>query len=80
MGSRESPNMELKIADLDQLLRSRVRIAYRYRVDIESEKINEAIEWCEHNCKGLWNSHSGFAHYVQFENEQDAMLFSLRWK
>ena len=45
--------------------------------------------WCENNCKGQYHhghnwdyltwQHGAKNRMVEFENEQDAIIFSLRW-
>lgn len=73
--------MELKIANLDQILKSRVRVNYRHRLDVDHNDFQKIKEWCEHHCKGDWNSvNSKFACYIQFEHDQDFTFCSLRWK
>jgi hypothetical protein len=38
-------------------------------------------KWCEDNCKGRFYLHPGWTteKFVQFEDEQDAVLFALKW-
>lgn len=38
---------------------------------------NEAWAWLKENCKGACYPSRK---YVEFDNEQDAILFALRWK
>jgi hypothetical protein len=36
-------------------------------------------DWCSKNCDGLWRCETIHAIYWQFELEQEAMMFMLRW-
>lgn len=69
---------------LEQLLATRVRINFRYRVNLspgtDYVKLKEIDEWCRTHCKGPWQSNDKFAVYYQFEDERDATLFTLKWK
>jgi hypothetical protein len=40
-----------------------------------------AIEWCQENCRAAWYQSSGYVDqcFVEFEDDEDAMMFSLRW-
>jgi hypothetical protein len=42
---------------------------------------NEYADWCRANCSGKWDIKKYIGHKItaQFENEQDATLFLLRW-
>jgi hypothetical protein len=39
----------------------------------------EMNRWCEEMCHGAWHSETTFAIYWQFELEQDATMFMLKW-
>ena len=72
-------------ADLDHILITRVRATFRHRVDferIDPRKIDEIKRWCETNCRDIWrfsHSHRASGGYFQFDNDQDVMMFVLKW-
>ena len=71
-----------KIATLDQVLASRVKIYFKHRVNFHKPDIVEFAKmqsWCDRNCKGRWNSNSHYAYYFQFEDEYDATMFMLKY-
>lgn len=69
-----------KIGSLNELLASRARASFRYRVDFDSRvDVNEINAWCEKNCRGLWRKNYTYAVYYQFEDDYDATMFMLRW-
>lgn len=39
------------------------------------------IEWCEQNCKADWHRSPKYVDqtYIEFEDDEDAMMFSLVW-
>ena len=47
--------------------------------NIKIGNVKPMNEWCESNCRGLWRSETYHALYWQFEDEQDATMFMLRW-
>lgn len=71
-----------KVASLSQILASRARATFRYRINFESigyTNLTTMEQWCEENCKGLWRSHNTHALYFQFDDDYDATMFMLRW-
>jgi hypothetical protein len=72
----------MKTATIEEILATRYRVDYRYRVNFDvvgySNK-NLMNQWCEERCRGRWRSETHFALYWQFEDENDAMMFNLRW-
>lgn len=74
--------VKTKIATLGELLATRARAVFPYRVNFQSVllgSIEKMEEWCNQNCKGLWRCHHTHAIYFQFEDEKDATMFMLRW-
>ena len=72
----------VETADIRKILATRARTKFAHRVDfkdLQQSRVDEMTQWCEKNCQGLWNSHNRFAHYFQFDNERDAMLFMLKY-
>lgn len=69
---------------LEQLLSTRQRAYYRHRVNITknitNQQMQEMVVWCEENCNGLWKANNHFCNYFQFEDDKDALMFSLRWQ
>lgn len=69
---------------LEQLMSTRARSEYRYQITIGGPKdirhIADMDLWCSKNCKGKWKVNSVFLCYYQFEEEQDAVMFTLKWK
>lgn len=39
------------------------------------------LEWCEENCKSAWYRSPSYHNqcFIEFENDEDATLFALRW-
>lgn len=71
-----------KVGSLSDILASRSRITYRYRVNFDNiplENIDQMKVWCEKNCKGIWRAETFFALYFQFDDDNDATMFMLRW-
>ena len=71
-----------KIATLNEVLATRVKIEFRYRFDFAEfpyEAFHEAKRWCERNCQGIWHIESTHALYFQFDNDRDATMFMLKW-
>jgi hypothetical protein len=71
-----------KVGSLNDILASRSRITYRYRVNFDNiplDNITRMKEWCEQNCKGIWRAETFFALYFQFDDDNDATMFMLRW-
>ena len=79
-------NEQSTTADLDHILRTRVRATFRHRVDferIDPRKIDEIKRWCETNCRDIWKFNYSYGdiggYYLQFDDDQDAMMFVLKW-
>jgi hypothetical protein len=74
--------VKTKIATLGELLATRARAVFPYRINFQSlgyNNIDQMKEWCETNCNGLWRTETFHAIYWQFENDYDATMFMLRW-
>lgn len=72
----------VETADLRRILATRARTRFPHRIDfrdLSQATIDEMTQWCEKNCKGLWDSHNRFAHYFRFEDDRDAMMFMLKY-
>jgi len=48
---------------------------YESWLDNSAEAV-EIVEWCCDYCKGRWDMNAGIFY---FEDDKDAMLFTLRW-
>lgn len=63
---------------------TRARSVYRHQVTmgsyIDIGKVAEMDVWCSKNCQGKWHVNTAFVCYYQFEEEQDAIMFTLKWK
>ena len=71
-----------KIASLNELLATRSRAVFPYRVNfnnITRNQIEEMATWCINNCKELWREEHYHALYFQFADERDAMMFMLKF-
>lgn len=71
-----------KIASLGELLATRARATFRYRVNFDTvalHNLDVMREWCNENCKDIWRCESYHALYFQFANNYDATMFMLRW-
>ena len=71
-----------KIGSLNDILSTRSRAVFPYRINFESvglDTLTKMKEWCEVNCKSIWRCEQFFAIYFQFENDYDATMFMLRW-
>ena len=74
-----------KISTLDDILATRVKMAWPYRIDFHPDsgvhtQWEPMKQWCEINCKGRWNVEGTHALYFQFDNDRDATMFMLKWK
>lgn len=72
----------LRTGSLQEILATRVRTTYPYRVNFKSLTSEEFInreKWCQSNCKGIWRGHRNFAEYFQFQEDSDAIMFMLKW-
>ena len=73
---------KIKIGSLNEILATRVRTVYPYRVNFDNitrNQIEEMAAWCINNCKDLWREEHYHALYFQFEDDYDATMFMLRW-
>jgi len=71
-----------KVATLNELLATRARAVFPYRVNfnnITHNQIEEMAVWCINNCRGLWREEHHHALYFQFEDDYDAMMFMLKF-
>ena len=71
-----------KIANLREVLATRTRQTFPYRINfnqISIAELDEMKNWCEEKCKGVWRCESYHALYFQFEDDYDAMLFNLKF-
>ena len=71
-----------KVASLNELLATRARAVFPYRVNfnnITHNQIEEMAVWCINNCRGLWREEHYHALYFQFEDDYDAMMFMLKF-
>ena len=71
-----------KVATLSELLATRARAVFPYRVNfnqITVAQVEEMAVWCINNCRGLWREEHHHALYFQFENDYDAMMFMLKF-
>lgn len=71
-----------KVGSLQEIMSSRSRATFRYRVNFESistENIRDMIQWCKENCKDLWRANNNYSSYFQFADDYDATMFMLRW-
>lgn len=72
----------MKLASLNQIMATRSRATFSHRINFNTvgySTLPKMKEWCEENCRGLWRNEQVHAIYWQFEDEQDAMMFMLRW-
>ena len=72
----------MKIATIDDILRTRSRATFPYRINFETigyQNLPQMKDWCEQNCKDLWRVEHTFALYFQFSDERDATMFMLKW-
>jgi len=62
------------------------RVDYDYTDNLvewrrQSLKEWEIRRWCEANCRAAYYFHPGWTNekFIEFEDDQDAVFFSLRW-
>jgi hypothetical protein len=70
------------VGSLNDILSTRARAVFPYRVNFNSISITQVEEmavWCINNCTGLWREEHFHALYFQFENDYDAMMFMLKF-
>jgi hypothetical protein len=71
-----------KVATLGELLATRARATFPYRVNfnnITHTQIEEMAVWCINNCKDLWREEHYHALYFQFADDRDATMFMLKF-
>lgn len=51
------------------------RVLYNAKV----HDFHDLLDWLKENCKGKRYIGQGFDNWIDFENEQDATFFALRW-
>jgi hypothetical protein len=71
-----------RIATLNELLATRTRAVFPYRVNFDQvgySTLPEMRAWCENSCKGIWRVEHVHALYFQFSDDYDATMFMLRW-
>ena len=72
----------MQIATLNQILSTRSRATFSRQINLSNgsgmpvDKINE---WCTINCTGYWRHNYNHATFWQFAEENDAVLFTLKW-
>lgn len=72
----------LKTANLDEVLLTRARSLFSHRINFDYVSLENKTamnNWCEQNCRGIWRSENFYALYWQFTDDNDAMMFMLRW-
>lgn len=72
----------ISLPNVKQILATRARATFSHRINFETVgylNIDQMKWWCEENCQGIWKSETHHALYWQFELEQDAMMFMLKW-
>jgi len=71
-----------KVGTIDEVLSTRVRAVFPYRVNFDQinvAQIEEMAVWCINNCRALWREEHYHALYFQFEDDYDAMMFMLKF-
>lgn len=72
----------MNTVSIEQILATRFRATFRYRVNFDSigyDNVKPMTEWCKEHCEGNWRAETQYALYWQFELEKDATMFMLRW-
>ena len=70
------------LPNVREIMATRARATFRYRINFQTigyENKDRMKLWCHDNCRGLWRAEMYHALYFQFEEEQDATVFMLRW-
>jgi hypothetical protein len=73
---------KFRTASIQEILATRSRATFSYRINFDAigyNNLDPMREWCHENCEGLWRCETHHALYWQFEEERDAMMFTLRW-
>lgn len=74
--------MSVKIATLNDILLTRSKVVWSYRINFDSITVSDfekMIAWCEMNCKDIWRYEKYYAQYFQFISDTDAMMFMLKF-
>lgn len=72
----------MKISRIEHVLATRSRATFSHRINFQTvgyDNLDAMREWCHEHCQRLWRCETQHALYWQFEDEQDAMMFMLRW-
>lgn len=57
-----------------------LRVPVLHKVYFSKYRIAEMREWLEYNCRAKWYVSPGWTgNFVEFEDDQDATAFALRW-
>lgn len=64
--------------ELERTMLTRVKFKWAHRFFFNSYNISEINKWCERNCRGAFRITQEHQ-YIQFEDDQDAVLYSLKW-
>lgn len=71
-----------KIATLNDILATRARAIFPYRVNFDQINLGtlkDMKEWCDGHCRGIWRNEQVHALYFQFSDDYDATMFMLKW-
>lgn len=72
----------MRIASVQEILATRARATFSHRINFDTcgyDTIEKMKQWCTDNCQGLWRCETHHALYWQFEEERDAMVFTLKF-
>lgn len=72
----------IKTVSLSEIMATRSRAIFSHRINFQTvgyDNLDAMREWCNQRCQGLWRCETHHALYWQFEDEQDATMFMLRW-
>jgi hypothetical protein len=72
----------MRIASVQEIMATRARATFSHRINFQTigyDNLDQMREWCHRTCQGLWRCETHHALYWQFEEEQDATMFMLRW-
>lgn len=71
---------QTRIGTLNEILATREKMKFSHRINLSSDKnYKEMSTWCHENCKGIWRGNNWSATYFQFDDSDDALMFSLKW-
>ena len=63
---------------LETLMESRVAYKWPYSVPVGRHDVKSLSDWCEANCQFQWRRDPWEQTWL-FQDEKDAMLFTLKW-